>query len=391
MIARTSSTIRPSRSAIVRLQLSATCMSCVTMTTVDPSRACRSRISARISVAGVGVEIAGRLVGEQNRRIDRQRARDGDALALAAGEFVRADAAAGVRAARASAARSRARRTFARGQPRRCSGSPTFSRHDERRQQIEELEDEPDLVPPDARQPIVGQAAERFAVDAHFAGGRRSRPPIRLSSVDLPEPEGPMIDTISPRGIVSVTSSSAVTWRFPANCLVTRSSSIIRHDYVNYFTKVSNSCIFWRIQARFHVVAAASCVTSGTGIAGRVSRIERHVDRPAFRETGTAGRGVHDLVVQRHARASDPTDVSTAFELDRGRERRRAVVALGVNDHRARARQSGRAAEMTPPRQAALLEVREVRRMIRMAHRIAIAEPHDKLVPEWKAVVGHGR
>ena len=26
----------------------------------------------------------------------------------------------------------------------------------------------------------------------------RSRPPTRLSSVDLPEPDGPMIDTISP-------------------------------------------------------------------------------------------------------------------------------------------------------------------------------------------------
>ena len=29
----------------------------------------------------------------------------------------------------------------------------------------------------------------------------RSRPPIRLSSVDLPEPDGPMMETISPRGI----------------------------------------------------------------------------------------------------------------------------------------------------------------------------------------------
>ncbi len=46
---RVSDTTLPSRSAIVRLQLSATCMSCVTMTTVDPSRAWMSRISARIS------------------------------------------------------------------------------------------------------------------------------------------------------------------------------------------------------------------------------------------------------------------------------------------------------------------------------------------------------
>ena len=42
----------------------------------------------------------------------------------------------------------------------------------ERRQQVEELEDEADLVAPDPRQVVVGQAAERFAVDADLAGGR---------------------------------------------------------------------------------------------------------------------------------------------------------------------------------------------------------------------------
>ncbi len=35
--------------------------------------------------AGLGVEIAGRLVGQQDGRVVDERARDGDALALAAG------------------------------------------------------------------------------------------------------------------------------------------------------------------------------------------------------------------------------------------------------------------------------------------------------------------
>jgi hypothetical protein len=52
---------------------------------------------------------------------------------------------------------------------------------------------------------------ERFAVDAHLAGRGAIEPPIRLSRVDLPDPDGPMIDTISPRGMVSEISSSAVT------------------------------------------------------------------------------------------------------------------------------------------------------------------------------------
>src|SRR5579872_7064445 len=49
----------------------------------------------------------------------------------------------------------------------------------------------------------------------------RSRPPIKFSSVDFPEPDGPMIDTISPRPMCRSSRSSAVTFRLPSNCLET--------------------------------------------------------------------------------------------------------------------------------------------------------------------------
>ncbi len=39
--------------------------------------------------AGLGIEVAGWLVGQDDRRIVDQRAGDRDALALSAGEFVR--------------------------------------------------------------------------------------------------------------------------------------------------------------------------------------------------------------------------------------------------------------------------------------------------------------
>ena len=42
-----------------------------------------------ISSDVVRVEVTGRLVGEQDRRVVHQRARDGDALALTAGQLVR--------------------------------------------------------------------------------------------------------------------------------------------------------------------------------------------------------------------------------------------------------------------------------------------------------------
>src|SRR5205823_2468002 len=44
-----SSTIRPSRRATVREQRSATSRSCVTISTVEPSRACKSSMSLRMS------------------------------------------------------------------------------------------------------------------------------------------------------------------------------------------------------------------------------------------------------------------------------------------------------------------------------------------------------
>ena len=84
----TSSTMRPSRSAIVRWQLSRD----VHVVRDDDDGRAEARVQVADQrqdlVAGVRVEVAGRLVGEQDRRIDRQRARDGDALALAARELV---------------------------------------------------------------------------------------------------------------------------------------------------------------------------------------------------------------------------------------------------------------------------------------------------------------
>ena len=75
--------------------------------------------------AGGAVEIAGRLVGEQDRRIVRERARDRDALLLAARELRRIVMAAIGRARRPRAAPARAPR--ASGAPAISIGTRTFS------------------------------------------------------------------------------------------------------------------------------------------------------------------------------------------------------------------------------------------------------------------------
>ena len=77
-------------------------------------------------VGGLRVERAGRLVGPDDRRVVDERAGDGDALALAAGELRRAVVRPVGRPTRSSAciARSRASRALT---PETTSGSSTFS------------------------------------------------------------------------------------------------------------------------------------------------------------------------------------------------------------------------------------------------------------------------
>ena len=70
------------------------------MTIVWPRSSTAWRSSSRISRLGDRVEVAGRLVAEDDGRARDQRARDGDALLLAAGQLGRA-----VRAAIAEADR----------------------------------------------------------------------------------------------------------------------------------------------------------------------------------------------------------------------------------------------------------------------------------------------
>ena len=149
--------------------------------------------------AGRLVEIAGRLVGDEDRRMRRQRARERDALLLAAGQLGRIVidplAQADRRRAPARRARRRPRRPRARAAPRRFpapswwgSGGTTGTRcrHG-------------------------GRGSARARPRRARAGPVRRRGPCRcpgrsspaatISRVDLPEPDGPTRPTASPAPI----------------------------------------------------------------------------------------------------------------------------------------------------------------------------------------------
>ena len=97
---------------------------------------------------GVDVEVAGRLVGQQQRRVVDQRAGDREALLLAAGELVRQ------RAGHLAQPEVVDQRLPARGRVRRGAAHAAGEQHvglaRELGQQVEELEDEADLLPAQA-------------------------------------------------------------------------------------------------------------------------------------------------------------------------------------------------------------------------------------------------
>ena len=143
-------------------------------------------------VAGLAIEIARRLVAEQQRRIGDDRARDADALLLAAGELPR------IVIHRAREADDAQRHLHALAavclrQLRQQQRQLDVARGGQHRQQVVELEDEADVPrramressPPD----ILSIRSPATAIDPSVGV---SSPPSRFSSVVLPDPDGPI-------------------------------------------------------------------------------------------------------------------------------------------------------------------------------------------------------
>src|SRR5690606_3719220 len=120
--------------------------------------------------AGRGVEISGRLVGEQDPRLVDERARERDALLLAARELRRIMI---EPAAQAHALEQR------RGPRRDVAVAAQLERHlyvlerGQRRQELERLKDEADVIAPETGPLVLGQRREIGAVDRDRAAARR--------------------------------------------------------------------------------------------------------------------------------------------------------------------------------------------------------------------------
>ncbi len=159
-------------------------------------------------LAGFGVEVAGRLVGEDDGGLTDEGAGDGDALALAAGHFVGlvvdavSEADIGQRFEGGLAA-------FVGGDAGVNQGQFDIAEGGGAGQEVESLEDEADFAVANFGEFVVIQLADVGAVEVVGAAEQVSRQPSRFIRVDLPEPEGPMMATYSPRSTASEMSRSA--------------------------------------------------------------------------------------------------------------------------------------------------------------------------------------
>ena len=161
----------------------------------------RSSSRSNTRAGGIRVQIAGRLVGQEQARAARERPRDRDPLLLASREGARP-----VTAALGEADPREQLRAPAAGPPgprspaMRC-GKATFSSARELRQQVVELEDEADRSRfGTARAPAAGIAASDGPKTSTRPASGRSMPPSRCRKVDLPTPEGPMTAAKTPSG-----------------------------------------------------------------------------------------------------------------------------------------------------------------------------------------------
>ena len=189
---------RPSSSRSTRSQAAASRGLCVAMTDVRPRSRCMSRSRSCSDLGGVLVEVAGRLVREQQRGFHDQRARDRDALLLAARQHPRPMLEPLAEPDPRQQAR-RARLPLRRRPPRDAHRHLGVLERGELRQQVMELEHEADVPVPERDELRVGSDASSALADPDRCPRRpRSSPPSTCSSVLFPTPDAPTIATISP-------------------------------------------------------------------------------------------------------------------------------------------------------------------------------------------------
>ena len=155
------------------------------------------------------IEVPGRLVGEQDRRVVDQGAGDRDALLLAAGELVGMAVLPPGEADEGRALRAPSSRSPRAGRSKRAEAT-TFSAALVRARRLKLWNTKPMRrlrirASDGSSSPATSIPSSRYVPDVG-----RSRQPMMFIRVDLPDPDAPMIATNSPRSIVRLTAAQRV-------------------------------------------------------------------------------------------------------------------------------------------------------------------------------------
>ena len=152
-------------------------------------------------LAGLAVEVAGRLVGQHDLRAGAQRPGDGDALLLAAGELGREMIGA---MRQPHLGQQRAGRLEGVGLAGELQRQRHVLQRRHGRHQVERLEHDADVGAADERQLVLAQPQKSWPATRTGRRVARSRPAITISSEVLPEPLGPTMATDSPGATVDI-------------------------------------------------------------------------------------------------------------------------------------------------------------------------------------------
>ncbi len=265
----------------------------VTITSVRPPLSTVPRSSASTS-AGAQVERARRLVGEHELGLADERPGDRHALLLPAGQL-RGRWPRGPRARRRRARRAPRRGQPAAGEPR---GQRDVLRGGQRREQVEGLEDEADaLAAQPGQRPLAERARARRRRGARCPEVGRSSPAADCSSVDLPEPDGPITAVNVPRAKSSVTPSSARTTPSPEPKSRTRDLGGWRASHGHPTVPVHGTAVLGRRgDLRFAIATPRpTAIPPTTGADGDMEAMPRTVlvvdDSAAFRTTRADAAG----------------------------------------------------------------------------------------------------
>ena len=185
-----SATIRPSARKTARSAYDAATGSWVTMTMVWPKFRDRGLHEREHFGAAARVEVAGRFVGEDDLRPGDQCPRHGDALLLSAGQLRGRCAS---RVAEPDGLDDLVEPGLVELAAGEAGRQPDVLGGVERRDEVERLEDEADPVAPQQGEPTIVERPSRCRRSSPGPSVRVSRPATQCSSVDFPEPDGPMM------------------------------------------------------------------------------------------------------------------------------------------------------------------------------------------------------